>query len=166
MHRAKYFVAITAASMIVAFTAAGCKKTPIDPFPSSGAIAGWQKTSDTRVFAAKNLWQYIDGDADRYIKAGVVSAATSDYKYQDRFDATVDVYQMSDPAGAREILDADRSKEAASVQLADGGIVYEQSVAFRKGAYFVRVVAYQQAPGMQQALLELAHGVETKLPVS
>ena len=38
----------------------GCKKKAVDPFPASGAVAGWEKTSDTRVFAAKELWQYID----------------------------------------------------------------------------------------------------------
>ena len=28
-----------------------------------GSRAGWEKTGDTRMFAAKDLYQYIDGDA-------------------------------------------------------------------------------------------------------
>ena len=44
-----------------------------DPFPASGAVAGWEKSSETRVFAAKDLWQYIDGDAEQYISSGVVT---------------------------------------------------------------------------------------------
>jgi hypothetical protein len=36
-------------------------------------------------------------------------------------------------------------------------------VTFRKGPYLVRIVAYDDAPGTQQALIALAYGVETKL---
>jgi len=50
--------------------------------PASKAVAGWEKTGETRTYAAKDLWQYIDGDAEQYISAGVVSTSTSDYKYQ------------------------------------------------------------------------------------
>jgi len=142
---------------------AGCKKGKVDAFPALGAVAGWQKTSDTRTFAAKDLWQYIDGDAEQYVKAGVVSAATSDYKYQDKLEAVVDVYTMGDSAGAQKVFDASKSASAQSVAVGDAGVAYEQSVSFRKGPYYVRIVAYESAPDEQQALLALARGVEVKL---
>ncbi len=84
--------------------AAEAKKAKSDPFPASGAVAGWQKTGETRTFAASNLYEYIDGDAEEYIAAGVVTTSTSDYKYQGKLEATVDVYTMGDAAGARKIL--------------------------------------------------------------
>ncbi len=141
----------------------GCRKTKVDPFPASGAVAGWDKTSDTRTYAAKDLWQYIDGDAEQYISAGVVSTTTSDYKYQGKLEAVVDVYTMSDSAGATKILDAGQTKDAKSVQLGDAGVAYAQSVTFRKGPYLVRIVAYESTPNGPQALAALAHGVEAKL---
>ncbi len=142
---------------------AGCKKAVVDPFPASGAVAGWQKTSDTRVFAAKDLWQYIDGDADHYIQSGVVTTSTSDYNYQNHLEAVVDVYTMGDSAGAHNILAGDESQSGKSVSLGDEGVAFEQSVTFRKGAALVRIVAYNSTPDTQQALLALAHGVEAKL---
>ena len=142
---------------------AGCKKKTIDPFPASNSVAGWDKTSDTRVFAAKDLWQYVDGDSEQYIQAGVVSTSTADYKYQGQLEAVVDVYTMGDSAGARKILESEQSKDAKSVTLGDAGIAYQQSVTFRKGPYLVRIVAYESTPGTPQALLALAHGVEAKL---
>jgi len=149
---------------IAALTAsAGCKKKVVDPMPLSGAVAGWDKSSDTRVYAAKDLWQYIDGDSEQYLAAGVVSTSTSDYKYQNQLDAVVDVYTMGDSAGARKILEAGGSSGAKSVQVGDAGIAFEQSVTFRKGPYLVRIVAYEAAPGAEPALLALAHGVEAKL---
>jgi hypothetical protein len=155
--------AVAALVIIVVASGTGCKKKASNPFPATKAVAGWEKTSETRVFAAKDLWQYIDGDAEHYISAGVVTTSTSDYKYQGQVEATVDVYTMGDAAGARKILDAGQTKEAKTVQVGDAGIAYAQSIVFRKGTALVRIVAYESTPDAPQALLALAHGVEAKL---
>ncbi len=156
-------VAIVAFAIAAVAAGAGCRKKNVDPFPASGAVAGWDKTSNTRVFAAKDLWRYIDGDAEQYLQAGVVSTSTSDYKYQGQLEATIDVYTMRDSAGARKILETGQTSDARSVQVGDAGVAYEQSVTFRKGPYLVRIVAYEATPGTQQALIALAHGVEARL---
>jgi hypothetical protein len=152
---------VVALALILA--AMGCKKCQINPFPASGAVAGWEKTGETRVFAAKDLWQYIDGDAEQYISAGVVSTTTSDYKFRDQLEAVVDVHTMGDATGARKILEKGQTPDAKTVQLGDAGVAYAQSVIFRKGRYLVRIVAYESTPEAQQALLALALGVEAKL---
>jgi len=155
-------LAAVAISIVAAAALSGCKKPQADPFPASGAVAGWDKTSETRTYAAKDLWQYIDGDAEQYISAGVVSTSTSDYKYQGQLEAVVDVHTMGDAAGARKILDTGTG-DAKPVQLGDQGVAYAQSIIFRKGPYLVRIVAYESTPGAPQALLALAHGLEAKL---
>jgi hypothetical protein len=156
-------VSLAVFGAFAATVATGCKKVPVDAFPASNAVAGWQKTGDTRTFEAKNLWQYIDGDAEQYISAGVVTTSTSDYKYRGQLEAVVDVHTMGNAAGARKILETGQTKDAKIVQLGDAGIAYEQSVIFRKGPYLVRIVAYESTPDAAQALLALAHGVEAKL---
>jgi len=150
-------------SVLVLFSASGCKKQKTSPFPASGEIAGWQQTGDPRVFDAKDLWQYIDGDSEQYVKAGVVSTATADYNYQARLEAVVDVHTMKNSDGARTILAGAQAGTAHPVQLGDGGVAYPQSITFRKGVYLVRIVAYQSYGDGPQALLALAHGVEAKL---
>lgn len=141
----------------------GCRKARVDPFPASNAVAGWQKTDETRTFAAKDLWQYIDGDAEHFIQAGVVSTSTSDYTYSGKVEAVIDVHTMGDADGARKILETGLTKDAKPVQLGDAGMQYAQSITFRKGTYVVRIVAYELTPDTPQALLALAHGVETRL---
>jgi hypothetical protein len=158
----KWIVVAVAMAMVTAF-GTGCKKKISDPFPASNAVSGWEKTSETRVFAAKDLWQYIDGDAEQYISAGVVSTSTSDYKFQGQLEAVVDVYTMSAPAGARKILETGQANDAKNIQLGDAGVAYAQSVIFRKGPSLVRIVAYESTPATPQALLALAHGVEANL---
>ena len=159
----KWMLAVASVAILAGGASTGCKKSHINPFPASNAVVGWQKTSETRSFEAKDLWQYIDGDAEQYIKAGVVSTSTSDYKYQGKLEAVVDVHTMGDAAGAQKILDTGKTSDAAKVQLGDGGVAYAQSIVFRKGPNLVRIVAYQSAPGTPEALAAMAHGVESKL---
>ncbi len=162
-HWKSWKLAAVTVAIVAVVVVSGCKKKPVDAFPASNAVAGWQKTSDTRVFAAKDLWQYIDGDSEQYIQAGVVSTSTSDYKYQAQLEAVVDVYTMKDSGGAQKILQTGQTSDAKPAQVGDAGLEYAQSVIFRKGPYLVRIVAYEATPGATQALEALAHGVEAKL---
>lgn len=155
--------AVAAMMILAAAAGTGCKKKAADPFPKTDAVAGWQKTSETRTFAAKDLWQYIDGDAEQYISAGVVTTSTSDYKYQGQLEATVDVHTMKDAGGAQKILETGVTKDARTIALGDECIQYAQSVIFRKGGVLVRIVAYESTPDTPQALLALARGLEAKL---
>lgn len=156
-------LAIAILALTTATGLAGCKKTKADPFPASAAVAGWEKTGPTRTFKADDLWQYIDGEAEKYIRAGVVSASTSDYRYQGQIEATVDIYTMKAASGANDVFEKDCTKDATAMALGDAGMAYEQSVIFRKGPNLVRIVAYESTPATQQALLALAHGVDGNL---
>ena len=146
------------------FNLPGCKRAKMGvPFPAGGEVAGWEKTGDTRTFAAKDLWEYIDGDAEQYVKAGVLSTYTADYNYRSRIEAVVDVHVMGNADGARRILENAQAGDSKPVQLGDAGVAYTQSITFRKGVYLVRIVAYQSYADGPQALMALAHGVESKL---
>jgi hypothetical protein len=157
-------VAIAALLTVVVMAGVGCKKKIVDPFPASGAVAGWEKGDKTQTFDAANLYEYIDGGAEQYISAGVVTTSTSDYKFQGNLEATVDVYTMKTADGAKSIFDADpATSDSKSVQLGDAARLYGQSVVFRKGVTLVRITAFEAAPGGSDALMALAHGVEGKL---
>ncbi len=148
---------------VAAIVCVACRHAPKDPFPASGEISGWQKSDETRVFAAKDLWQYIDGDSEQYIQAGVVSTSTSDYKFNDKLEAVIDVHTMRDAGGAQRMLENGRGPDARTVKVGDSGFAYSQSVVFCKGSTLVRIVAYQSTPEASEALLALARGVEHKL---
>ena len=150
-------------AVLLVSAVAGCKKKPVDPLPATGAVAGWDKSGDTRTYAAKDLWQYMDGGAEQYVSAGVVSTATSDYKFKGQLEATVEVHAMGDAAGAKKIFDSSSSAGGKSVAIGDAGIAFDQSVAFRKGSYVVRVIAYQGGADTQQALTTLAQAIAGKL---
>ena len=116
-----------------------------------------------RTYDAKSLWQYIDGDAERYIQAGVSQVLTADYRYRDKVDAVADVYQMSAPAGAQKIFSSESATGSQPIQLGDEGRVYQGSLVFRKGSCLVRLTAYEELTEVSTGLIDLARGIEIQL---
>ncbi len=143
---------------------AGCKRqSPVRLFPDSSEVPGWTRSQEIRTFSPDHLSDYIDGDAEKYINAGVRSTSTADYKFNGQVEVTVDVYTMSSPTGAKSILDSEPSAGAQFPDVGDAAHLYLQSLTFRKGHYLVRMVAYQESSQLSQAMLALGHAFETKL---
>jgi hypothetical protein len=135
-----------------------------DFFPEATTAQGWSRSPEIRTYPAAELFNYIDGDAEKYIKAGVQSTSTADYKFQNKFDAVADIYSFNDVTGPKSIFASEPAAEAATPPLGEAARLFEQSLLFRKGPYLVRIVAYQASPQMQQGLLDLGKSIEQKLP--
>jgi uncharacterized protein DUF6599 len=145
---------------------AGCKRQPgtgRSSFPASNQVAGWEKTGDIRTFEAADLWKYIDGEAERYLKAGVKTVSTADYRFRDKLDLVVDIYTMRSAAGAEKIFESEPAANAAFAGLGDSARLHSQSLVFRKGPYLVRITAYEDSTETKPALLGLARSIEQQL---
>jgi len=145
---------------------ASCKRRPgSEPsfFPASNQLAGWAKAGDIRTFEAADLWKYIDGEAERYLKAGVQRVSTTDYRFQNKVDAVVDIYTMGNADGAEKIFKSEPAVDLKPIQLGDEARLSSQSLVFRKGAYLVRIVDFEESAETQRALLQLGQGVERRL---
>jgi hypothetical protein len=139
------------------------KSAPNAYLPETGEVEGWTKSGATRTFPAERLYEYIDGDADRYVKAGVQQALTSDYRYRDKIDAVADIFVMKDAAGAATVFGSYPANGSQSAQLSDAARLYPGTMMFRKGRFFVRVVAYEEGPDVSGDLLSLGHAIADRL---
>jgi hypothetical protein len=158
----------TASFLILSSLLLGCSSqsgsAPEAFFPVTGEAPGWNRAGAIRTFAAENLWQYIDGDAERYLQAGVQKTFTSDYRYREKIDAVADIFVMGSPDGARKVFESQPSLGSRNVALGDAARLYKASLTFRKGRYLVRLVAYQDAPELDSALLDLGRAIEKRIP--
>ncbi len=168
--RLKRAALITGLAVVVVL-GASCKKqaSPNAVFPATNEVSGWTKVGETRTFAGDDLSNYIDGGAEKYLKAGFRSVATADYKFadsksNDQTQVTADVYSMSTAEGAKTIFESEPAGDAKSAPVGEVARLYAQSLVFRKGPYLVQIVAYQTSPQLQQAMVDLGRGVEKKLP--
>jgi polyferredoxin len=131
--------------------------------PLSGDVPGWTKEGETRSFDAADLWKYVDGDAERYLRAGVRRTLTAHYRYGDAVEAVADIHLMDAARGAAAIYESEPAAGSRPVALGDAGRSYGQSLTFRRGAFFVRLVAYQDTPQTERALVSLGQGIEARL---
>jgi Family of unknown function (DUF6599) len=144
---------------------ASCKRQPGERsfFPASNEVAGWATSESIRTFEAADLWKYIDGDAERYLKAGVRRVSTTDCKFQNKVDAVVDIYTMGSAEGAEKIFKSEPAIGVNPIQLGDDARLSSQSLLFRKGPYLVRIIAYEESAETQHALVQLGHGIDLRL---
>ena len=132
-------------------------------FPESGEAFGWTRAGETRSFEAADLWKYVDGDAERYRRFGVRRTLTLNYRYGETVEAVADIHLMQTPGNAASIFESESSAGSRPVALGDAGRSYGQSLTFRQGPFFVRLVAYQDVPQTERALLSLAQAIERRL---
>ena len=136
---------------------------PAQLLPEGSAVPSWAKSGATRTFTADNLWEYINGDAEKYVQAGVRQTLTADYRFQGKIDAVVDIYVMSSAEGARKIFPTDSPAGSQRPKIGDLALLSRGSLTFRKGVYFVRVVAYKETPEISKALLDMGRAIERRM---
>ena len=156
---------LMAAAVTCALLGCGGKSgsTPTTLFPEDKEVSGWTKVGQTRTFEASNLWKYIDGDAEKYVAAGVQKTLTTDYRYGSSIEAVAVVHVMAAANGSRKIMDSEPAADSKTIAIGEEARLYGASLIFRKGRYLVRLVAYQQSPEVEKALVALARGIERKL---
>jgi len=132
-------------------------------YPDSGEAAGWERSGEPRTFTADNLWQFINGDAERYTRAGVEQTIAVDYRFGGRDEAQAEIHVMKTAGGAAKVLDSHFAEGSRAVELGDAARLYEGSLLFRKDRYFVRIVAYTGGPQMGDALVALGRAILRRL---
>jgi polyferredoxin len=121
--------------------------------PAASASGLWRKAGETRVFAAADLWKYVDGDAEHYLRAGVQQTFTTLYRQRGGAEAMADVYILATSGQARALFESEPAAGSRPVPIGAGGRSYGPSVTFWQGRYFVRLTAYQD---VGDTLLDLA----------
>jgi len=140
------------------------RKAATAAMPALPASAeGWTKTGATRTFDAANLWQYLDGGADKYVNAGVVVTVTAPYRFRTGFDAVADLHRFAGSAGAARVFDSEPAADSAPVAVGDAARLTPATLTFRKGRCLVRLVAYSQGPEVPAALTALGRAIERGL---
>ena len=149
---------------------AGCQsRTPsvsTGPFPRTNEVSGWATVGETRTFTAGNLYEYIDGAADKFVQAGLEHAQTTDYRFQNTVDATADIYTMKTPEAARRIFKEESSPGSQALELGDRAQLSEGTLVFTRGRFYVKLVAFENSPGIAGGLETLGRAIEARLPGS
>ncbi|MFQ6114535.1 MAG: DUF6599 family protein [bacterium] len=161
----KYFqilILLTVVSPFLACHKGSDSKAP-ELFPQSNEIHGFERTGEVQTFDASNLWEYIDGGAEKYIQAGLQKTLTADYVFNETIEIVVDIYHMDTPEVARQIFESEAPADSLRIQLGHEAQLTRSSLTFWKDAYFVRLISFQDTPEVQEALAALGKAIEKKI---
>ena len=132
--------------------------------PADNALPGWSLTEAPPVYIGEDLFQYIDGGAELYLKNGFKAAAAGSYKNSDGGYINLDIYEMTDTAGAEAVYHHKAGDGGKSLSLGDEAALFDYYLLLRQGRYFVTVTGDGQNDQDRDSLIALARMVVEKLP--
>jgi hypothetical protein len=118
------------------------------------------KGGDAARFYSSDLYRYMDGGADIYLKYGLVAMAHREYKSAG-VEMTADVFDMGGPLQAFGMYSAERSPEYHFVDIGAEGYSSESTLNFLQGRYYVRLSAF--GDGAAAALDSFARAISRSI---
>ncbi len=97
-------------------------------------------------FYSSDLYRYMDGGADIYLKYGLLAMVHREYKIAG-VEMTVDVFDMGSPLAAFGIYSMERSPEYHFISIGAEGYSSESTLNFLQGRYYVRLSAFGDGAG-------------------
>jgi hypothetical protein len=154
--------------VVVMMVLAGCGgapggqgSAPEDLLPASGAVAGWERSGEMKVYVPDNLFDYMDGQAELFFVYHFERLATQEYQRGDEGPIIVEVYQVANPADAYGLFSFYTTGQP--IDLGAGGAVEPgRLISFWQGRFYARVFAYGEAE--QESLSALARQVAAGMP--
>jgi len=125
-------------------------------------LSGYKVKTGYPVFTAENLWDYIDGAADKYLEYGFADLHVAEYK-KGRSIIKCEIYKLKDHTMAFGIYSMERSPSFRFINLGAQGYIADGAVNFFKGSYYVKIRTYSKKEKVLHAEETLAQKVEVML---
>ncbi len=134
--------------------------------PKPGFAEGWTIKDKITSYTEKDLYKYINGEAELYYPYGFHQLATAVYVRTDNPETAivVDIYEMGSPMDAFGIYSRYRDPDEESVTIGTEGFVNESQLLFAKNRYFVRLSPSGTVTMEKSIFLACAHSISKNIP--
>jgi hypothetical protein len=127
------------------------------------AMEGWTLAGPPQVFSPDNVYDYINGGSDLYLKYEFVELTVVEYR-KDAMSVSAEVYRHRDADHAFGIYSQERVPSAEFLTLGAQGY-YENAVCnFIQGGYYIKLSSEHTGAGDRQILLSFARRISDSLP--
>jgi hypothetical protein len=131
--------------------------------PPGGAVTGWSMDGEMREFPGRDIFNFIDGEAEVHLTYDFVTVATADYINDRKQYITVSVYQLSTPADAYGLNSYYSPLQGRPVDVGNDGKLRIGACRFWKGHYYVAVEA-NPVPELNAAAEAFGQWVAQRIP--
>jgi hypothetical protein len=124
-------------------------------------VAGWKQYGENQIFSRANLYDYINGGADLYLKYDFQELRVAEYRNDQKASVTIEVYRHKSPIHAFGIYSQERLSNANYLEIGAQGYSEKGVLNFLVANYYVKINGIDVGPEDQPVLLAFAKkGVE------
>lgn len=144
--------------------------TAMDVIPKEGDVPWWNVyEGKIKRYVGKDLFKYIDGGAELYHTYDFVEVVTAEY-IQPKLVAdsliAIDVYDMGTPQNAFGIYSHLRYPHAPFARFGNEAILTDETLDFWKGRFFIKILAFEMATEIKEAMQRFARVMEKRIAES
>jgi hypothetical protein len=134
--------------------------------PTPGFAEGWNVKEKIDTYTEKDLYKYINGEAELYYPYGFKALATAVYVRSDNHEISLvaDIYEMGSPIDAFGIYSRYRDHGEEPVSIGTEGFINESQLLFAKNRYFVRLAPSGTVTMEKTVFLACAQSIARKIP--
>ena len=115
-------------------------------------ISGWKQSGEIQIFSPRNLYDYIDGGAELYLKYDFQELMVAEYLNDKKASVTVEIYRHRTPTHAFGIYSQERLANAKYIDIGAQGYSEENILNFVMGNYYVKMNSFKTGPEDQEVL--------------
>jgi len=119
-------------------------------------MAGWKQSGDIQMYSRANLYDYINGAADLYLKYDFQELKVAEYANDRKASVTIEVYRYNTPVHAFGIYSQERLGNASYLEVGAQGYSEKGVLNFLAGDCYVKMSGVDAGPGEREVLLAFA----------
>jgi len=125
--------------------------------PGDNAVPGWTRQGQPRHFIPANLWEYIDGGAEAYLRFDFQEVVAVTYVNRAAgLEIAADLYRMATPVGAFGIYAQELNPDATFVAIGGEGSFDGTAFALWTGSCYLKLASGKDHPELAAGLKALA----------
>lgn len=129
------------------------------PFEGFPEIRFWDLKVSPDVYTPENLWDYINGGADLYIKYGFTKLHLAEYSTADGITVQAEIYQHNSEINAYGIYATERSPEYQFIKLGGQAYIGDGFLNFFNGNCYVKLFTSEEGSSGSRVLKKVATSI-------
>jgi hypothetical protein len=126
-------------------------------------MAGWKQSGEIQIYSPENLYDYINGGADLYLKYDFQELKVADYVNHQKASVTIEVYRHKTPVHAFGIYSQERLADANDLEIGAQGYSEKGVLNFLAADCYVKMSSVDVGPEEQAVLLAFAKKIVDNL---
>jgi hypothetical protein len=127
------------------------------------SIDGWQLDEEPLIYIGDTLFEMINGGAELYHRFGFVQALAAQYSGPEGRSIALEVFEMGDEAGARNIYAEKTGGTGEPLDIGDEAAGESYYLNVRTGRYLVTITGFESDQETTDGLMMLARAVAEQL---